>query len=66
MSAVGTPGYARPRMHEKHNETAPRDTPVEHLVTWQESPARMVVLALDAACRPVSITTFCADAGQTS
>jgi hypothetical protein len=31
---------------------------VEHLVTWQESPSRTVVLGLDATCRPVYLTTL--------
>jgi hypothetical protein len=32
--------------------------PIEHLVTWQEAGGRVGLLALDADCRPVSITTL--------
>jgi hypothetical protein len=31
---------------------------VEHLVTWQEEGGRVVVLGLDGACRPVTMTTM--------
>ncbi|MGI9099479.1 MAG: hypothetical protein ACR2H2_13500 [Solirubrobacteraceae bacterium] len=31
---------------------------VEHLVTWQEDGGRVLVLGLDKACRPVTLTTM--------
>ena len=31
---------------------------VEHLVTWQEDGGKVVVLGLDRACRPVTLTTM--------
>jgi hypothetical protein len=31
---------------------------VEHLVTWQEPGGRVVVLALDADCKPLSISVL--------
>jgi hypothetical protein len=33
-------------------------TEIEHLVTWQEDGGVVVVLGLDVACRPVSMTTM--------
>lgn len=36
----------------------PPPSPVEHLVTWQEDGGRVIVLGLDASCRPHTITTM--------
>lgn len=36
----------------------PEAPPVEHLVTWQEDGGRVIVLGLDADCKPVSTTTL--------
>ncbi|MCW2953524.1 MAG: hypothetical protein JWQ48_2694 [Conexibacter sp.] len=32
--------------------------PIEHLVTWQEPGGNVLVLGLDAGCRPISLTTM--------
>lgn len=36
----------------------PPASDVEHLVTWQEEGGRVIVLGLDAACKPRTITTM--------
>jgi hypothetical protein len=33
-------------------------TDIEHLVTWPEQSGQMVVMGLDASCRPVYITAL--------
>lgn len=37
------------------------DTPIEHLVTWQEDGGQTLVLGLDVSCRPVYLAAL--DAG---
>ena len=34
------------------------ETGIEHLVTWPEQSGQMVVMGLDASCRPVYITAL--------
>jgi hypothetical protein len=36
----------------------PPENGVEHLVTWREDAGTIVVLGLDKACRPVTLTTM--------
>jgi hypothetical protein len=33
-------------------------SPIEHLVTWQEPGGHVLVLGLDAGCKPISLTTM--------
>jgi hypothetical protein len=33
-------------------------TEIAHLVTWQEADGRVIVLGLDSACRPLSISVL--------
>lgn len=43
------------RTRGRHDE---QNGGIEHLVTWQEDGGAVVVLGVDAACRPVYLTTF--------
>jgi hypothetical protein len=36
----------------------PRPDAIEHLVTWPEQGGNLVVMGLDASCRPVYITAL--------
>lgn len=36
----------------------PRSAVIEHLVTWPEQGGNVVVMGLDASCRPVYITAL--------
>jgi hypothetical protein len=36
----------------------PPTTGIEHLVTWPEQSGQMVIMGLDASCRPVYITAL--------
>ena len=41
------------------DRTSPRPRPdIEHLVTWPDQGGQMVVMGLDASCRPVYITAL--------
>jgi hypothetical protein len=49
------------RIVDRTSQPAAVDDPlaaVEHLVTWQEDAGRVVVLGLDAGCRPLSLATL--------
>jgi hypothetical protein len=42
----------------ENNTQKGEPTEIEHLVIWQEDGGRVIVLGLDAECRPVYTTTL--------
>lgn len=46
------------RIVDRSGRAPAPEAAIEHLVTWQEDGSRMVVLGLDARCRPVSIAAL--------
>jgi hypothetical protein len=46
------------RLVDRSRQAPVAEAAIEHLVTWQENGGQMIVLGLDAGCRPVSIAAL--------